>query len=350
MPVTGKVPFFVLTAPGLEELSAREVAMQPEVSITATSYRRISATCSGALASLLSLRTVDDVFLEIATWTDIGRPRSTLERLRHLAMHLDLHAAAAHCTSLRPLHTPTSFSMTASFVGKRNYTSEEIKAALAHEIMTRHGWIYQQDDRTADLNVRVFIEHEIATVGVRLGKTALHDRWYQWVHLRGALKPSVAAAMIWLAQMTPPMTVLDPCCGSGTILIEAALQGASVYGGDSDPRALDAARTNIAAAGVQASVQGWDAQALPLADASIDRVICNLPWGRQVAIQEQTHATLYRRIIAEMRRVLAPAGRIVLLTNEPEEIDLLDLCCIQQLEISLFGQRPTILVLTHPGS
>src|SRR5579875_2808666 len=100
--------------------------------------------------------------------------------------------------------------------------------------------------------------------------------------------------------MTPPMTVLDPCCGSGTILIEAALQGASVYGGDSDPRALDAARTNIAAAGVQASVQGWDAQALPLADASIDRVICNLPWGRQVAIQEQTHAMLYRRIITEM--------------------------------------------------
>jgi tRNA (guanine6-N2)-methyltransferase len=348
MPVTGKVPFFALTAPGLEELSAREVALLPEVSITTTSYRRISAMCSGALESLLSLRTVDDVFLEIATWTDIGRPRSSLERLRHLAMQLDLHAAAASCASLRSMHTPALFSITASFVGKRNYTSEEIKVVLAHEIATRHGWIYQQDDRVADLNVRLFIEHETATVGVRLGKTALHDRWYQQVHLRGALKPSVAAALVWLAQMTPAMTVLDPCCGSGTILIEAALQGARVCGGDSDPLALDAARTNIAAARVRASVQDWDAQALPLADASIDRIICNLPWGRQVAIQEQTHAILYRRIVSEMRRVLAPSGRIVLLTNEPQEIDPLDLCCVQQLEISLFGQRPTILVLARP--
>lgn len=351
MPVTGKVPFFALTAPGLEELSAGEVAMLPEVSITTTSYRRISATCAGALEPLLSLRTVDDVFLEIATWTDIGRPRSILERLRHLAMQLDLHTAAAYCASLRPVHTPALFSITASFVGKRNYTSEEIKAVLAHEIATRHGWIYQQDDRVADLNVRVFIEHETATIGVRLGKTALHDRRYQQVHIRGALKPSVAAAMVWLAQMTPAMTVLDPCCGSGTILIEAALQGARVYGGDSDPLALDAAKTNSAAARVQASVQvqGWDAQALPLADASIDRVICNLPWGRQVAIQEQTHAILYRRIVSEMRRVLAPAGRIVLLTNEPQEIDPLDLCCGRRLEISLFGQRPTILVLVRPS-
>ena len=349
MPITGKVPFFALTAPGLEELSAREIAMLPEVSITTTSYRRISATCSGALASLLSLRTVDDVFLEIATWIDIGRPRSILERLRHLAAQLDLRAAAAYCASLRPVHTPALFSITASFVGKRNYTSEEIKAVLAHEIATRHGWLYQQDDRVADLNVRVFIEHETATVGVRLGKTALHDRWYQQVHLRGALKPSVAAAMVWLAQLTPAMTILDPCCGSGTILIEAALQGARVCGGDSDPLARDAARTNSAAAGVQASVQDWDAQALPLADASIDRVICNLPWGRQVAIQEQTHAILYRRIVTEMRRVLAPSGRIVLLTNEPQEIDTLDLCCVQQLEISLFGQRPTILVLARPS-
>ncbi|HEY7413771.1 MAG TPA: hypothetical protein VH593_01150, partial [Ktedonobacteraceae bacterium] len=216
-----KIPFFALTAPGLEELSAREIAALPDVSIQATSYRRISATCSGALKSLLSLRTVDDVFLEIATWDDIGRPRSSLERLGHLATHLDLHTAASYCAILRSVHTPLTFSVTASFVGKRNYTSEEIKTALSHEIARKHRWSYQQDDRAADLNVRIFIEHEIATIGVRLGKTALHDRWYQQVHLRGALKPSVAAAMVLLAQTAPAMTVLDPCCGSGTILIEA---------------------------------------------------------------------------------------------------------------------------------
>ncbi|TMD70245.1 MAG: hypothetical protein E6I91_00360 [Chloroflexi bacterium] len=48
--------------------------------------------------------------------------------------------------------------------------------ALEH---THRGWLYQRDDRQADLNVRVFLEQDVATVGVRISKTPLHDRWYQ---------------------------------------------------------------------------------------------------------------------------------------------------------------------------
>src|SRR5579871_2308201 len=120
--------FFALTTAGLETLSAREIAMLPGVTIKTIAYRRISGTCAGSPASLLALRTVDDVFLEVVSWTDIGRQRSCLERLRHLSAHLDLHTAAMDCARLRPIHKPPTFSVTASFVGKRNYTSAEIKA------------------------------------------------------------------------------------------------------------------------------------------------------------------------------------------------------------------------------
>jgi 23S rRNA G2445 N2-methylase RlmL len=211
------LPCFALTTCGLEATSAKELAMLSHVSINSISYRRISATCSGSLAALCSLRAVDDVFLEIATWRDIGRSRRSLARLRQLGACLDLHTAAACCARLRPVRMPPAFSLTVSFVGKRNYTSEEIKAVLAYEIERKHrGWAYQQDDRAADLNVRVFLEHDVAAVGVRLAKTALHDRCYQRVHLPGALKPSVAAALVLLAQTTSTTRVLDPCCGSGT--------------------------------------------------------------------------------------------------------------------------------------
>src|SRR6266702_329076 len=345
------LPCFVLTTSGLEATSAKEVAMLPHVSINSISYRRISATCSGSLASLCSLRTVDDVFLEITTWTDIGRSRRSLARLRQLGARLDLYAAAMCCARLRPVCLPPAFSLTVSFVGKRNYTSEEIKAVLAHEIERKHrGWTYQQDDRAADLNVRVFLEHDVAAVGVRLAKTALHDRWYQRVQLPGGLKPPVAAALALLAQTTSPTRVLDPCCGSGTILIEAALRGAIVCGGDRSPRAVAAARANVAAAGVKASVHQWDTTALPIATAAMDLVITNLPWGRQVPVDEDL-SSLYERIFTQMRRVLAPSGRLVVLTNEPQEIDPLDLSCVEQIEISLFGQRPTILIYsaTHAG-
>jgi len=345
------LPCFALTTCGLEATSAKELAMLPQVSINSISYRRISATCSGSLATLCSLRTVDDVFLEIATWMDIGRSRRSLARLRQLGACLDLHTAAACCARLRPVRMPPAFSLTVSFVGKRTYTSEEIKAVLAYEIERKHrGWTYQQDDRTADLNVRVFLEHDVAAVGVRLTKAALHDRWYQQVHLPAALKPSVAATLVLLAQTTSTTRVLDPCCGSGTILIEAALQGASVCGGDRSPRAVAAARANVAAAGVKASVHQWDTTALPIATAAMDLVITNLPWGRQVPVDEDL-SSLYERIFAQMRRVLAPSGRLVVLTNEPQEIDPLDLSCVEQIEISLFGQRPTILIYsaTHAG-
>ena len=340
------LPFFVLTTSGLEATSVKELTMLPHVSINTVTYRRVLGTYSGSLVELCSLRTVDDVFLEIVTWTDIGRPRSCLGRLRHLGASLDLHAAAAYCAHFRPVYMPPTFSMTVSFVGKRNYTSEEIKAVLASAIESTHrGWTFQHDDRAADLNVRVFLEHEMATIGVRVGKTALHDRWYQRVHLPGALKPSVAAALVLLAQTSTTTHVLDPCCGSGTILIEAALQGAIVCGGDSNPVAVAATRANLAAAGVKASVRQWDATSLPIADAAVDRVITNLPWGRQVQVQEPL-PSLHQRMFTQMRRVLAPLGRLVLLTNAPEEIDPLDLACVEQIKISLFGQHPTILIFS----
>jgi hypothetical protein len=55
---------------------------------------------------------------------------------------------------------------------------------------------------------------------------------------------------------------------------------------------------------------------------------------------------LYRRLFTQMRRVLAAAGRMVVLTHDPALLDPLDLSCVEQIEISLFGQRPTILVFS----
>jgi 23S rRNA G2445 N2-methylase RlmL len=270
-----------------------------------------------------------------------------LLRLRQLVAGIDLRSAATALARLRKKGAPAAFSVTVSFVGKRNYSGAEVRNVLAAEVAQRHGWIYQPDDRLATLNVRVFMDHEETIVGVRLAQTPLHDRPYQRVHRPGALKPPVAAALASLAEVGFGCLVLDPCCGSGTVLIEAALQGASICGGDSDRLALAAARRNLAAAKIPAILQHWDARALPLPDASVDKVICNLPWGRQVALREPRQA-LYPQIVAEMRRVLRPAGRIVLLTDEREAMDKLELLTLQQFEISLFGQRPTISIYAHP--
>src|SRR5205085_6385556 len=208
----------------------------------------------------------DDVFLDMATWHGIGRPRRALGTLRALSASIDLHEAAHTCAGLRPLRTPPTFAVTASFVGKRNYSTAEIKHEIAAGVEGGHGWTYCRDDAAADLTIRLFIEHDVAFVGVRLGKGAPSKRPYKQVHLPGSLKPPVAAALVRLAEAAPGLRLLDPCCGAGTILVEAALRGAVVLGGDSDPAAVAAARVNAAAAGVSAEFRRWDAQALPIAN------------------------------------------------------------------------------------
>ncbi|MDX1994677.1 MAG: methyltransferase domain-containing protein [bacterium] len=335
------ITLFALTTRGLEAVTAGEMAALHGIRVTETTYRRVAATCEDNPAPLLMLRTPDDVFLQAAIWDGIARPRETLARLNTFAAELDLYGLAQVCASLRLIYSPVRFSISASFVGKHNYTADEIKAACADSIAEAHGWVYTDDDSEADLNVRIFIDHETAYVGLRLGKKPLQDRAYKQANLPGSTKPPVAAAMLQLAEVRPKMRLLDPCCGAGTILIEGALLGAQPWGGDSDPAAVAASRQNMRSAGLNVRVERWDAGDIPVETASVDRIVSNLPWGLQVETDEML-ADFYARACAEMERVLRPGGRIALLTNAPHLLRFETLQAAETVEISLFGQTPTI--------
>ena len=339
---------FALTARGLENICAAEMA-RFGLTVGEIGYRRIHAQARGdlrpllrpLLRQLLTLSTADDIFLEVSRWSAIGHTKAALDTLRELAAQLDLYSALAVCTQLRPVDRRPVFSVTANFVGKRNYSSDEIKTALAAGIEASTGWTYSADDGVAALNVRIFVEHDEALVGVRLGATPLHRRSYKQEQRPGSLKPPIAAALLELLDLPPGATLLDPCCGAGTILIEAARRGALARGGDNDADAVAATEANVENAGIDLSVEQWDARSLPLPNSSVDAIACNLPWDRQVSI-DGDEATFYAELCAEMERVLAPGGRVALLTNKPALLQFQRLSCLEEIEISLFGQRPTI--------
>ena len=334
---------FAVTTRGLEAISANELITLPGVTVDQVIYRRIFASCAGPLGPLLSLRTVDDTFLHLATWPEIDRTRRALITLRAGSARLPLDTALAVCEQVRAIPAPPTFSVTANFVGKRNYSTAEIKQACAAGIMEQKRWLYAEDDAKADLNVRVFIEGDTAVVGIRLGGQSLSRRPYKQGHVPGSLKPAVAAALLALAGVAPGARILDPCCGAGTILIEAKMLGAAALGGDNYQQAVTAAHFNATKAGVTIHLYRWDACALPISDRSVDFVISNLPWGRAVT-SEASLPTLYQEIGEEIQRVLAPGGRTVLLTNLPELVHFKRLRCEKRFEISLFGQTPTVMV------
>jgi 23S rRNA G2445 N2-methylase RlmL len=337
------IELFAVTTRGLEDVSADEMACLPAMQIEEVGYRRVAARYAGAIAPLLALRTVDDLFLRLAEWQDISHQRAALATLQQLSQDLDLWQAAGVRGRVSRLSASPSFSVSANFVGRRNYTVDEIKQAVAASIEAITGWSYQLGDQESEINIRLFMEHEQVFVGMRLAERPLYKRAYKQAHVPGSLKSSVAAALLRLAGVCAGASVLDPCCGAGTILIEAALLGAQTQGGDLDPAALDAAHTNAQSAAVEIDIQRWDARRLPIASGAVDHVVSNLPWGRQIEIEVEP-SLLYHAICAEMQRVVSSRGSIVLLTTLPQFVALPALRRTGERTISLFGQQATILV------
>jgi 23S rRNA G2445 N2-methylase RlmL len=337
------LPFFALTTRGLEPVAAAEIAALPGVSVTQRAYRRVGGVVEGAPTALLDVRTVDDVYLELAVWEAVGHTRAMLVTFEDWAAALELVPAVEAINTFRPVRASPAFSVTASFVGKRNYNTDEIKGAVAAGVSERAGWQYTTDDREADLNLRVFIEHEVAWVGLRLGVHPLHERAWKVSERPGALKPTVAAAMCHLAGLEAGQRLVDPCCGGGTLLIEAGFAGAMAHGGDLDPAAVESARANASAAGLKLTVEQWDSRRLPLMDDDADCVLCNLPWGRQVPVDDAL-TQFYAETCREIERILKCGGVAVLLTSQPELLRFARLQPTQSIEISLYGQTPTITV------
>ena len=106
--------------------------------------------------------------------------------------------------------------------------------------------------------------------------------------------------------LAPGMDVVDVGTGSGgTVAIPAAQRGARVVGVDLTPELLEHARRRAAAAGVEIDWVEADAQSLPFADASFDRVLST--FGAMFA---PDHA----RAAAELVRVCRPGGLVAMAT------------------------------------
>jgi len=268
-----------------------------------------------------------------------------LSRIEQLSQALKIHPLMQYYPALgREIPNTPTISVTANFVGRRKYSTEEIKNAVAAGVQSHYHWPYSPRFDESDLNLRLFLEHDLAVMGLRLSATPLHRRPYKHEHLPGSLKPTIAAALGVLGEVVPGITVLDPFCGAGTILIEAAARGAHVMGGDCSLKAISASRNNFQSAGLSGELYHWDAQNLPLPDASVDVILSNPPWGGQ--IQADNIENLYYFACAEMRRVLKPGGKIVLLTETFfSEADYLGgVPPTNQFEISVFGRNPIISV------
>jgi ubiquinone/menaquinone biosynthesis C-methylase UbiE len=116
------------------------------------------------------------------------------------------------------------------------------------------------------------------------------------------------------AGVFPGARLLDVGCGTGTLAIEAKRRcGAEgkVHGVDVAPQMIARARAKAAEAGLDVTLEVASADSLPLADASCDIVLCSLAL-------HHLRRSQWRTAVAEMERVLAPGGRLVIVDLSPE--------------------------------
>src|SRR5689334_15525069 len=238
-------------------------------------HRELRFALPELMPDLLELGTVDDVFVVLAEVDGVTRRRESLARLASLRLDLD---------------ATTTFDVTASFLGKRNYSRFEIEDAVAASVpatrVTSGGAV----------SLRVHLVGEVATVAARVADRPLHRRSYREATVRGSIHPPLARALALLAGEA----FADPFCGAGTIPIEGALAGLRTVGSDADPRAVEAARLNSTAAGVNIPFHVADAMRL----GPTDCLVTNPPWGQALpAVPE-----------------IPPAKRLVLLTATPPSL------------------------------
>ncbi|WP_407271375.1 TRM11 family SAM-dependent methyltransferase [Radiobacillus sp. PE A8.2] len=102
-----------------------------------------------------------------------------------------------------------------------------------------------------------------------------------------ALNTRVARAIVNIAVPNPiGIKVIDPCCGIGTVLVEALSMGIKITGSDINPLVMKGARENIAHFGLSGEVALKDIREI---SSNYDVAIIDLPYNlcSVITIEEQ---------------------------------------------------------------
>ncbi|MBR3144789.1 MAG: class I SAM-dependent RNA methyltransferase [Clostridia bacterium] len=97
-----------------------------------------------------------------------------------------------------------------------------IKKAIVNRLSKKYNipWF---SETGSTVKIRFSILNDTVTIGIDTSGEGLHKRGYRRNSNEAPLKETLAAAMCDTARIFPDTTLYDPFCGSGTILIEAAL-------------------------------------------------------------------------------------------------------------------------------
>jgi len=352
--VTKRTLLFATCVPGLGRMVRHQLGAMDGIIITGTGFDGhadvvfFEADSAGRAAALRS-RLAEDIFAEIGRASRTGGAGAV--RVASMAWQPDAvqRALSVWAAEVRPLAASMTFRVLARVLSDTRFQRTDLRQALAGLVARdKPRWRFA-DPAQLDISIVEFHDGQYAA-GLRLGSAAGRPPERRDDGRPATLPPTVAAAMVALAGApgaggNARGSLIDPCCGAGTILAEALAAGWVAEGTDIDDAAVDAA-LRIAPG---ASVQLGDARDLLLPDDYAGACVSWLPSGRSEAAGLFQAPSAFeewsRAALAEMSRVTRRGGAVVLLAPDiPRPAKPSALRLRRQVPIRLGAPKETIWV------
>lgn len=284
-----------------------------------------------------------------------------------------LHEAAAAVQWGR--HLINGKTLSVDFHGRSDHVrhtrfgAQTVKDGVV-EALSRAGQVRPViDTRAPDARLYAHLHRQNLTLGIDLAGDSLHRRGYRQEVGHAPMKENLAAALLiragWPARARAGEPLIDPLCGAGTLVIEAALMAADqapnlhrerfglhgwaqldealwatlrqeagarasigrkrcrnrIYGHDQSPAAISAARANAMRAGIPALIEfvGQSVENMhrpESLDAASGLIICNPPYGERLG-ELPALVSLYASL-GEAVKALFPGWLLALFTANPD--------------------------------
>lgn len=141
----------------------------------------------------------------------------------------------------------------------------------------------------------------------------LHKKLQKRYKHPAELVDRLAILMINLAKVKEDEVLLDPCCGTGTIVMYASYMRIKAIGCDISMKMCRYAKVNLKSNGLSASIINCDSTNLPI--RQVDAIVSNMPYGRASSTYNRDCKMLIKDIIDECN------GRKVIMCKKGDEPD-----------------------------
>jgi len=356
-PAPTRARFFATCAPGLEPvLHAEAQALRLTRLERQVGGVAFEGTMVDAWRANLELRTAVRVLMQVARFG-----AASADELRGGVGAVDWRRFVRPDGSLAVRAQSTD-----SALDHTMFVAQCVKDGIVDRLRSEAGERPSVDKDDPDLRVHVHLVRDRCRVLVDTSGESLHKRGWRRFQGRAPLAETLAAGVILLSGWDRRAPLLDPFCGSATLLVEAALIASdtapglfrerfgferlpghdaagwrrmreaararasfprklTLWGADRDARTVEGARENLEAADLAEHIQlevadardfaprpGWNAW-----------VVSNLPYGERVGDAAQL-AELLRGFGARLRERCA-GYRVALLSGDPQLARALDL-------------------------